>query len=127
MARGVDLPNVVAVVNYDAPTRCKTYVHRVGRTARAGRKGSSYTLLKKGQEVSFRRMRSMIGSSGSSSGGGGGSSSSNSSSRGVKKVEAGEWSSFVPAYKWALGKLKVVLEEEKSGRRKPHEPLELSN
>ena len=45
MARGVDLPHVGVVVNYDAPSHLRTYVHRVGRTARAGRDGKTYTLV----------------------------------------------------------------------------------
>ena len=39
MTRGMDVPSVAAVVNYDAPVYPKTYVHRAGRTARAGRAG----------------------------------------------------------------------------------------
>ena len=34
------------MISYDAPSHFKTYVHRVGRTARAGKKGTAYTLLK---------------------------------------------------------------------------------
>ena len=45
LARGLDLPNVRAVINYDAPWTIKTYVHRVGRTARAGQAGHAYTLI----------------------------------------------------------------------------------
>lgn len=45
MARGMDLEDVEAVMNYDTPVFIKTYVHRVGRTARAGRPGSAFTLL----------------------------------------------------------------------------------
>ncbi len=37
--RGIDLPDVAAVVNYDAPAHAKLYVHRAGRTARAGKPG----------------------------------------------------------------------------------------
>lgn len=37
MARGVDVEGVGAVINYDLPLHYKTYVHRVGRTARAGK------------------------------------------------------------------------------------------
>ena len=36
MTRGMDVAGVAAVVNYDAPVYVKTYVHRAGRTARAG-------------------------------------------------------------------------------------------
>lgn len=46
MTRGMDVPNVANVVNYDAPVYVKTYVHRAGRTARAGRGGRVVTLLR---------------------------------------------------------------------------------
>lgn len=48
MTRGMDVEGVANVVNYDMPMYAKTYVHRVGRTARAGQPGSSYTLLQNG-------------------------------------------------------------------------------
>lgn len=60
MARGIDLPNVKLVINYDQPKFSKTYVHRVGRTARAGKDGYCITLLKNGQSGVFRKMRSEI-------------------------------------------------------------------
>ena len=44
------------VVNYDAPSFAETYVHRVGRTARAGRRGDCFTLLSRGQAKHFHSM-----------------------------------------------------------------------
>ena len=43
-ARGIDIPDVSLVVNYDVPTTPEAYVHRIGRTARAGREGRAITL-----------------------------------------------------------------------------------
>lgn len=60
LARGMDLPNLHLVINYDAPKLAKSYVHRVGRTARANRAGTCLTLLKKGQLGEFRKLRSQI-------------------------------------------------------------------
>jgi len=44
-ARGIDVDNVTHVINYDCPDDEKTYVHRIGRTARAGRTGTAVTLV----------------------------------------------------------------------------------
>ena len=49
MTRGMDVDDVAAVVSYDAPVYAKTYVHRVGRTARAGKEGAAYTILRKAE------------------------------------------------------------------------------
>uniref|UniRef100_A0A7E4UUW9 Probable ATP-dependent RNA helicase DDX46 n=1 Tax=Panagrellus redivivus TaxID=6233 RepID=A0A7E4UUW9_PANRE len=50
-ARGLDVKKLILVVNYDAPNHYEDYVHRVGRTGRAGNKGYAYTfLLPEGQE-----------------------------------------------------------------------------
>ena len=43
-ARGIDIDNLDAVVNFDLPNVPETYVHRIGRTARAGNSGTSYSL-----------------------------------------------------------------------------------
>lgn len=49
MARGIDLTNIRLVVNYEPPKHARTYVHRVGRTARAGQAGHAITLVSVGQ------------------------------------------------------------------------------
>jgi ATP-dependent RNA helicase DDX51/DBP6 len=45
VSRGLDLPNLAHVVNYDVPTSLTNYVHRIGRTARAGKSGHAWTLF----------------------------------------------------------------------------------
>ena len=49
-ARGIDIPDVALVVNYELPDKPDTYVHRIGRTARAGRDGGAMALCC-GEEV----------------------------------------------------------------------------
>ena len=44
-ARGLDIPQVSHVINYDLPSSAEVYVHRIGRTGRAGREGSAITIL----------------------------------------------------------------------------------
>lgn len=45
-ARGIDIPVLANVINYDFPAQPKIFVHRVGRTARAGQRGWSYSLVR---------------------------------------------------------------------------------
>ena len=44
-ARGLDIPAVSHVFNFDVPTHAEDYIHRIGRTGRAGRSGTSFTLV----------------------------------------------------------------------------------
>jgi ATP-dependent RNA helicase DDX51/DBP6 len=60
MSRGMDISSVSAVINYDVPVFAKTYVHRCGRTARAGKRGIAISVLKGGQVRQFQRMRKLI-------------------------------------------------------------------
>jgi len=46
-ARGLDIPDVSHVFNFDVPTHAEDYIHRIGRTGRAGRSGKAYTLATK--------------------------------------------------------------------------------
>ncbi|MBI4177434.1 MAG: DEAD/DEAH box helicase [Candidatus Aenigmarchaeota archaeon] len=52
-ARGLDIRNVSHVYNYDVPKSSADYIHRVGRTARAGSEGDAVTLLSERDHVSF--------------------------------------------------------------------------
>jgi ATP-dependent RNA helicase DeaD len=49
-ARGIDVEDIEAVFNYDVPNDDEYYVHRIGRTARAGKKGSAFTFVS-GKEI----------------------------------------------------------------------------
>jgi ATP-dependent RNA helicase DBP3 len=49
-ARGLDIPNVEVVINYTFPLTIEDYVHRIGRTGRAGKKGISYTFFQPGDK-----------------------------------------------------------------------------
>ncbi|KAI9809146.1 MAG: hypothetical protein M1825_002436 [Sarcosagium campestre] len=45
VARGMDIPSLTHIINYDIPHSVRSYVHRVGRTARAGRHGDAWSLV----------------------------------------------------------------------------------
>ena len=59
-ARGLDLDDITHVVNYDAPEDDKGYVHRVGRTARAGRSGAGVTFVLPTQRGDVGRMAARL-------------------------------------------------------------------
>ena len=60
LARGINLPFIDAVVNFDSPTSARTYIHRIGRTARGGQKGTCITLLLDSELILFRDIISKI-------------------------------------------------------------------
>ncbi|KAK7319108.1 hypothetical protein RJT34_03821 [Clitoria ternatea] len=56
MTRGMDVEGVRNVINYDMPKYVKTYVHRAGRTARAGQAGRCFTLMSKDEIGRFKKL-----------------------------------------------------------------------
>lgn len=54
--RGIDVKNIEAVFNYDLPRDDEDYVHRIGRTARAGESGTAFTFVTRNQVQSIRRI-----------------------------------------------------------------------
>jgi len=56
LARGIDIGEIDHVVSYDCPTFVKTYIHRVGRTARAGRPGTGLTIVEKAEAKRFSQL-----------------------------------------------------------------------
>ncbi len=61
VSRGIDIDNIEMVINYDVPPNEEDYVHRIGRTARAGRGGVGITLITPGEMRSFSRIEKLIG------------------------------------------------------------------
>ncbi|GGB54382.1 RNA helicase [Roseibium aquae] len=59
-ARGLDIPEVSHVFNYDVPSHAEDYVHRIGRTGRAGRKGTAFTLVTTSDQKYLDAIESLI-------------------------------------------------------------------
>jgi ATP-dependent RNA helicase SrmB len=55
-ARGIDLPDVSHVINYDMPRSADVYLHRIGRTARAGKKGNAISLVEAHDQTMMDRV-----------------------------------------------------------------------
>lgn len=60
IARGIDIPDVDVVINFDVPRDAEDYVHRIGRTARAQSKGEAFTLIVPDEMYSFGRIEKLI-------------------------------------------------------------------
>ena len=59
-ARGLDIPDVSHIFNYDVPTHAEDYVHRIGRTGRAGREGQAFTLVTKEEGKYWKGIEALI-------------------------------------------------------------------
>ncbi|KAJ0176416.1 hypothetical protein K1T71_007595 [Dendrolimus kikuchii] len=60
-SRGLDIPHVDVVINLDIPLHSKDYIHRVGRTARAGRAGKAITFVSQYDVELYQRIEQLIG------------------------------------------------------------------
>ncbi len=60
-ARGIHVDDVDVVIHFDPPDEHKTYLHRIGRTARAGDEGLVVTLVLWDQELEVKRMQKRLG------------------------------------------------------------------
>ena len=60
-ARGLDIPDVSHVFNFDVPTHAEDYIHRIGRTGRAGRKGTAFMLVTKSEKKYLDGIEKLIG------------------------------------------------------------------
>jgi ATP-dependent RNA helicase RhlE len=61
VARGIDVDSISHVINYDLPSQAQDYVHRIGRTARAGASGTAISFLAAEQAAELRDIEVMLG------------------------------------------------------------------
>jgi superfamily II DNA/RNA helicase len=59
-ARGLDIPDVSHVINYDAPHHSEDYVHRIGRTGRAGKSGQALTIVSRIDQKAVAEIEKLI-------------------------------------------------------------------
>ena len=60
VARGIDIEDITIVINYDVPHDPEDYVHRIGRTARAGEKGSGITFVEEEEQWRFAQIEAFL-------------------------------------------------------------------
>ncbi|GAX86476.1 hypothetical protein CEUSTIGMA_g13885.t1, partial [Chlamydomonas eustigma] len=63
-SRGLDIPDVTAVVNFDMPTDAESYIHRIGRTGRGGKRGEAFSLMTKADSGIAKSIVNIIRESG---------------------------------------------------------------
>ncbi|HSI42471.1 MAG TPA: DEAD/DEAH box helicase [Xanthobacteraceae bacterium] len=89
-ARGLDIPAVSHVFNYDTPHHAEDYVHRIGRTGRAGRAGAAFTIVTPGDAKSLAAIEKLIGNAVEWQGGGLGSVDDSAPARAPRPSRGGE-------------------------------------
>ena len=60
LARGIDIDDIRIVINYDVPRDCDDYIHRIGRTARAGTTGRAITFVSEEDQTFFKQIEDFI-------------------------------------------------------------------
>ncbi len=60
VSRGIDIDDITLVINYDVPYEVEDYVHRIGRTARAGDEGMSITLVGREEQYRFKQIEDFL-------------------------------------------------------------------
>ncbi len=105
-ARGIDVTNIELVINYDLPEQASDYVHRIGRTARAGKAGHAISFATTDQQSDIRAIERLIkqtlkvkkfaGSGGGGSSGGGSSSGSSAYAGNAQAAGSGGLRAFTP-------------------------------
>ena len=60
ISRGIDIDGIDMVMNFDVPRDAEDYVHRIGRTARAQKKGEAITLISPGDQPKFKKIEQLI-------------------------------------------------------------------
>jgi ATP-dependent RNA helicase RhlE len=60
LSRGIDVEGIELVINYDVPSDAEDYVHRIGRTARADKKGAAFTLVNENDMYKFARIEQQL-------------------------------------------------------------------
>jgi superfamily II DNA/RNA helicase len=59
-SRGLDIPDVSFVVNYDLPTNIESYIHRIGRTGRIGKQGNAISFIEEADHLMFVKLYNLL-------------------------------------------------------------------